>query len=122
MNFIARLGRRLALGSRSLRAAAIGALLIYVVIMLWPYLAATLVRDAAVTAWTNLATAPIRGRVQSKLPLVGTTVRENGIVFELVNEQHDSGEVHRAEAQLAATRARVTAAVDYPRGRAGNRQ
>jgi biotin carboxyl carrier protein len=116
MNFVPRLGRHLALGSRSLRAAAIGALLIYVVIMLWPYLAATLVRDAAVTAWTNLATAPIRGRVQSKLPLVGTTVRESGIVFELVNEQHDSGEVLRAEAQLAATRARVTAAVDYLEG------
>jgi hypothetical protein len=44
------------IGSRTAKLAAVAALLIYAVAMLWPYLAATLVRGSAVTAWNNIAT------------------------------------------------------------------
>jgi len=103
---------RRTLSPRALKAGAIGTLLIYASIMLWPYLAATLVRDAAVTAWTNVATAPISGRVEDGLRLVDTTVPESGILMQLVNEHYDPGAVLRAKAELAAARLRVTAAAD----------
>ena len=70
-------------------------------------------RDAgarlAVTAWTNVATAPIPGRTPAELPKIGSTVGPDGVILELVNEQLDPGMVPRAEAALAAARARAHA-------------
>ena len=61
-NLAVRFTRRLQrLDRRTVKFAAVAALVFYAVAMLWPYLAATLVRGSAVTAWTNVATAPIRG-------------------------------------------------------------
>jgi multidrug resistance efflux pump len=98
---------------RATAVAAVGALLIYAVIMLWPYLVATLVRGAAVTAWTNLATAPIQGRAPAKLPSPGTAVGSDGVLMEIVNDRLDSGPVKIAEAALARTQAAVTSAQGY---------
>ena len=81
-----------------------------------PYLAATLVRDAAITAWTNLATAPIHGRVMARLPMLGSQVGPNGIILELINDQMDPGLVLRAEATVEAARARTRAAKLYFEG------
>ena len=89
-----------ALSSGRIKLAALVVLLIYAVTMLWPYLAATLVRGSAVTAWVNLATAPIPGRGPVHLPLVGSHVGPDGVIVELINEQLDPGLVPRAEAAV----------------------
>jgi len=96
-----------------MRLVALGVLGIYIVSMLWPYAAATLVRDGAVTAWTHLARAPIRGRLQSGLPSVGATAGAEGLAFEIFNEQQDPSHMLRAQAQLEVARARTAAASDY---------
>lgn len=102
--------------SRTVKLGALAVLVVYAIVMLWPYMAATLVRDAAVTAWTNLATAPIHGRVTARLPMLGSQVGENGTILELVNEQIDPGLVPRAEAALDLARARTQAARAYLEG------
>jgi multidrug resistance efflux pump len=99
--------------SRQVKLAALAVLVIYAVVMLWPYLAATLVRGSAVTAWTNVATAPIPGRTPAALPKIGSTVGPDGVILELVNEQLDPGMVPRAEAALVAARARALATKGY---------
>ena len=102
-----------AASSRQIKLAALAVLVIYAVVMLWPYLAATLVRGSAVTAWTNVATAPIPGRTPAELPKIGSAVGPAGVILELVNEQLDPGMVPRAEAALAAARARAHATRGY---------
>jgi multidrug resistance efflux pump len=104
------------IGSRTAKLTAAAALLLYAVVMLWPYLAATLVRGSAVTAWSNVATAPIRGRTPAKLPVPGSLVGQDGVVVEIVNDLLDPGAVGVAEANLAAARARVAAAQAYLAG------
>ena len=89
------------------------ALILYAVAMLWPYLAATLVRGSAVTAWTHLATAPIQGRAPANLPLIGATVGADGVILEIVNDRLDPAPVRLAEAALANARTRLAAATDY---------
>jgi multidrug resistance efflux pump len=99
--------------SRQVKLSALVALVIYAIVMLWPYLGAVLVRGSAVTAWTNIATAPIPGRTPAHLPFVGSRVGPDGVIVELVNEQLDPGMVPRAEAALAAAQARTQAAKGY---------
>jgi hypothetical protein len=98
---------------RATALAAIGAVLLYAVVMLWPYLVATLVRGSAVTAWTNVATAPIQGRAPAKLPLPGTTVGSDGVLMEIVNDRLDDGPVKLAEAGLARAQAAVASAMGF---------
>jgi multidrug resistance efflux pump len=98
---------------RATALAATSALLFYAVVMLWPYLVATLVRGSAVTAWTNVATAPIQGRAPAKLPLPGTTVGRDGVLMEIVNDRLDDGPVKVAEAGLARAQAAVASAVGF---------
>ena len=81
--------------------------------MLWPYLAATLVRGSAVTAWTHLATAPIQGRAPANLPPIGAPVGADGVILEIVNDRLDPAPVRLAEAALANARTRLAAATDY---------
>jgi multidrug resistance efflux pump len=98
---------------RATALAAVGALLLYAVIMLWPYLVATLVRGAAVTAWTNIATAPIQGRAPAKLPPLGTAVGGDGVLMEIVNDRLDDGPVKLAEAGLARAQGAAASAQGY---------
>ena len=98
---------------RATTLAAISAVLAYAVVMLWPYLVATLVRGSAVTAWTNVATAPIQGRAPAKLPLPGTTVGSDGVLMEIVNDRLDDGPVKLAEAGLARAQAAVVSAAGF---------
>ena len=76
---------------RATAIAAVAALVVYAVVMLWPYLVAALVRGAAVTAWTNIATAPIQGRAAARLPPPGTTVGSDSVLMEIVNDRLDYG-------------------------------
>jgi len=101
------------LGPRTVKLAAVAALLIYAVVMLWPYLVATLVRGSAVTAWTNLATAPIQGRAPARLPPPGTMVGSDGVLMEIVNDRLDEGPVKLAEASLARAQAAVASAKGF---------
>ena len=105
-----------AVTSRQVKLGALAVLVVYAVVMLWPYLAATLVRGSAVTAWINVATAPIPGRTPAHLPKIGSNVGPDGAILELVNEQLDPGLVPRAEAALLAARARVQATKAYLEG------
>lgn len=88
-------------------------LAIYVVVMVWPFLAATLVRGSAVTTWTHIATAPIQGRAPAALPVTGSTVGADGAIMEIVNDRLDPAPVLMAEAALANARLRVTAAQEF---------
>lgn len=101
------------LSRRATALAAVGALLLYAVVMLWPYLVATLVRGSAVTAWINFATAPIQGRAPAKLPPPGTAVGSGGVLMEIVNDRLDAGPVRLAEAGLARARAAVVSAKGF---------
>lgn len=102
--------------SRQVKLAALAALVVYAVAMLWPYFGAVLVRGSAVTAWINVATAPIPGRTPGHLPKIGSQVGPDGIIVELINEQLDPGMVPRAEAVLVAAQARHQAAKAYLEG------
>jgi multidrug resistance efflux pump len=106
--------RRISPRNAKLAAAAVA--LLYAVAMLWPYLAATLVRGSAVTAWNNVATAPIHGRTPAKLPVPGSTVGADGVILEIVNDLLDPGGVNVAEANIAAARSRTAAAQTYLEG------
>jgi multidrug resistance efflux pump len=96
--------------SRAAIALGAAALIAYVVVMFWPYLVATLVRGSSVTAWTNVATAPIRGRVPPRLPLPGSIVGADGVIMEVTNDLLDPAPAYLAEAALAAAKARMAAA------------
>jgi multidrug resistance efflux pump len=101
---------------RTAKLAAVGLVVLYAVAMLWPYLAATLVRGSAVTAWNNVATAPIHGRAPAKLPVPGTTLGADGVIMEIVNDLLDPGGMKVAEANLAAAHSRSIAARNFLEG------
>ncbi len=81
--------------------AAVVVLLVYVGIMLGPYLRSTLVRDAAVTTWVHLATAPIYGEVVSDLPRPGDRIGAGGSIAEILNDKADKSRLETALAQVA---------------------
>jgi multidrug resistance efflux pump len=109
-------GRWGRISPRTAKLAVAAAALLYAVAMLWPYLAATLVRGSAVTAWNNIATAPIRGRAPVKLPVPGSFVGADGVMVEIVNDLLDPAPMKVAEATLVAARARQAAAQGYLEG------
>jgi len=71
------------------------------------------VRGSAVTAWNNVATAPILGRTPAKLPFPGERVGADGVILEIENDVLDPANVRVAEAGLAAAQARTVAAKAY---------
>jgi multidrug resistance efflux pump len=97
----------------ALRLTVIALVALYALAMLWPYLAATLVRGSAVTAWNNIATAPIQGRTPARLPSPGEHVGEDGVLLEIENDLLDPTGVQLGEAGLAAAQARTAAAKTY---------
>jgi multidrug resistance efflux pump len=91
-------------------------LLAYVAWMIGPYLRSVVVRDAAVTTWVHVANAPIYGRVDQKLPALGSAVGTDGVILRIHNERVDrtgvegaDAEIARAEAAVAELTARVAA-------------
>lgn len=88
-------------------------LTVYVIVMLWPYLTATLVRGSAVTTWVHLATAPIQGRAPVTLPTIGSTVGADGVLMEIVNDRLDPAPVLMADAALASARSQAVAAREF---------
>lgn len=101
------------IGRRTTVLAAIGAFLVYAVVVLWPHIVATLVRGSTVTAWTNISTAPIQGRAPARLPPPGGVVGPDGVMMEIVNDRLDAGPIRVAEATLARAESLVASARNY---------
>jgi len=94
--------------SRIVVWVSVAALLLYVAVMLGPYLRSILVRDAAVTSWINIATSPIYGEVGANLPRPGQRVGSDGVIAEVRNIQADRSALDVALARAA----RATAIAD----------
>lgn len=80
-------------------------LVLYVGWMIGPYLRSVLVRDAAVTTWVHVASAPIYGRVDQKLPELGHRIGADGILLRVHNERADRSRLEEATAEVARTEA-----------------
>jgi len=82
--------------------------LAYVAWMLGPYIRSAIVRDASVTTWSRAAVAPIDGRIVAALPVVGSTIGEDGHVTTIRNDlllrERSAVEDTRDRALLAQTR------------------
>lgn len=87
-------------------AATIPAFFGYAGWMLGPYLHSAIVRDAALTSWTSIATAPIDGVVETTPLSAGDAVGADGIILTIRNDRTTRKSVREAEirAELARTR------------------
>lgn len=70
-------------------------------------------RDAAVTSWLNVATAPIAGTVENFAAAVGERVGESGVVATIVNHNADRSGVIRAENQVRQAETRFMHVTQY---------
>jgi CRP/FNR family transcriptional regulator, cyclic AMP receptor protein len=73
-----------------------------------PYLRSLVVRDAAVTSRINVATSPIRGSVDEKLPLPGQRTGADGHIATVRNRHIDDGPAQRSTAGLLRAEATVS--------------
>ena len=110
----ARLRRRRLIGLYGGAAAAI--ILLAAGWQLGPYLRSTVSRDSAVTSWIHVATSPIAGNLDSRLPKPGDRVGPDGLIVTVRNRHNDpsaaersAGEVARAEAIVEELRRYVDA-------------
>jgi multidrug efflux pump subunit AcrA (membrane-fusion protein) len=83
---------------------------------LGPYLRSTVSRDSAVTSWIHVATSPIAGNLDSRLPKPGDRVGPDGVIVTVRNRhndpsaaEHSAGEVARAETIMEELRRYVDA-------------
>ena len=83
------------------------ALVAYAGWWLAPYFTSVLFRDAAVTTWINVATAPIHGNLEGPVPAVGRRVGADGRIAMVRNQQADPSAVELAEIALLAAQPRV---------------
>ena len=74
----------------------------------WPYLHAIVVRDAAVTSWLGVTTAPIAGYTTAVL-YPSERAGPDGRIAAITDLRADSTESARALAEVANARARVAA-------------
>jgi multidrug resistance efflux pump len=95
---------------RSTRWVYIVGVLVFFTYSLWmmgPYLRSVVVRDAAVTSRSNLATAPIDGEVEFKELGVDRVVGPDGIILLVRNARLSRQPVIEAETRVDLARARV---------------
>ena len=83
------------------------AFLAYAIWMIGPYLQSVIVRDAAVTSRSNVATAPIEGAVEFKELAVARVVGSDGIILLVRNDRVSRQPVIEAEIRVDLARARV---------------
>lgn len=121
------------MGRRGITVLALVLFAGYVLWMLGPYLRSVVVRDAAVTAWSRHAVAPIPGEIEGELPPVGAPVGAEGVVAVIANrrllDQERNVEMYRdavirAEGTLLEAREYIAEleAMDADRIRARERQ
>lgn len=96
--------------SRSSRWIYLAGVVVFVGYAIWmigPYLRSTFLRDAAVTAWSNTASAPIDGIVDSFPVTVGNYVGGDGVVAHISNEHLSRKGVSEAQVTVDLARARI---------------
>ena len=86
---------------------AVLAFFAYAFWMIGPYLHSVIVRDAAVTSWSNLATSPIDGEVAFKALSVDRVVGSDGVVLFVRNDRLDRRSLTEAEIRVDLARSRV---------------
>ena len=91
---------------RAVALLGLGGLLAYTIWMAWPYLHAIVVRDAAVTSWLGVTTAPIAGYTTAVL-YPSDRAGADGRIATITDNRADSAESARALAEVANARARV---------------
>ena len=73
--------------------------------MIGPYLHSVIVRDAAVTTWSNVATAPIDGKVEFRRLAADRVVDSDGDILLVRNDTLSRETVTAAETRLDLARA-----------------
>jgi hypothetical protein len=97
------------IGSRRLWVLlGLAALLGYIAWLGAPYLRSVIVRDAAVTSWIDMTTAPIDGFVGEKPLHAGDSVGDDGLIVMIENPLLDATPIVRAEADVDKARQRVS--------------
>lgn len=81
--------------------------LAYAFWMMGPYLRSVIVRDAAITSWSNLATAPIDGDVEFRPLAADRRVGPDGVILVVRNDRLNRQVVTEAQIRLDLARARV---------------
>ena len=85
--------------------AAIAVFIIYCVWIGWPYLKSIVVRDAAVTTWSQVASAPIDGTVTFIDIRFGEPIGADGLIATIENEHMSDQSVKHAMLQVRLARA-----------------
>jgi multidrug resistance efflux pump len=81
--------------------------LAYGVWMMGPYLRSVIVRDAAVTSWSNVATSPIDGEVElTPLSVNHVAVGSNGVILLVRNDRLSRQVLSEAEIRVDLARSR----------------
>lgn len=74
---------------------------------LGPYLRSTVSRDSAVTSWIHVATSPIAGNLDSRLPKPGDRVGPDGVIVTVRNRHNDPSAAEQSEGEVARAEAIV---------------
>lgn len=74
----------------------------------WPYITSVVVRDAAVTSWSNVVTSPIRGEVRFESISIGKKIGRNGLIAEIRNSHVSTKAVSNANLRVQLAKARVS--------------
>jgi multidrug resistance efflux pump len=93
---------------RRLAFAGLAFLLLYASWIAWPYLAAIVVRDAAVTTWVSVVAAPVSGYTTQPL-YPGARVGADGRIAMITDEKADQRDLARAHAELVHATATANA-------------
>jgi multidrug resistance efflux pump len=91
------------------------AVLIFLVYIAWisgPYLRSILVRDAAITTWSNLATAPIRGTITFEPIAIGGKISPNGLLATVTNNHVSQAHIDEVSLRVSLGEARLEHARD----------
>ena len=97
------------LSSRWVYGIAITIFVVYSAWILGPYLQSVFVRDASVTSWARVTTAPIAGEIVSEIPSVNSTIGADGHLATIENDQlfTEKTQVAQARDRIELARTRV---------------
>ena len=97
------------LSSRWVYGIGVAIFLIYSVWILGPYLQSVFVRDASVTSWARVTTAPIAGKIVTEIPSVNSAIGADGHLATIENDQPFTAEerVEQVKDKIELTQTRV---------------
>lgn len=96
------------LSRRAVALLGLAGLVVFVIWLGWPYFHAIIVRDAAVTSWLGVTTAPTAGYTTDVL-YPSERAGADGRIATITDLRADVAESARAQAEVENARARVTA-------------